>query len=159
MATTALTIEESGRLVGGHAWVEMRLFEKLGRWSGVVDSPPARVLLAATSRRHAWHAEMWVDLLPGLPHLPAADLIAPDDGAAAVVAALDDLDDVATADRLAALAGVALPHVIDRLTAHLDRTVPVTDAPTQRALRLALVDLGTDRDALAAMVTSARAAG
>ncbi len=31
------TIEESGRRIGGHAWVEMRLFEKLGRWSGVVD--------------------------------------------------------------------------------------------------------------------------
>ncbi len=37
--------------------------------------------------------------------------------------------------------------------------MPVTDAPTQRALRLALVDLGADRDALAGLVTSARAAG
>ncbi len=159
MATTAETIEESGRRVGGHAWVEMRLFEKLGRWSGDVDEPRARVLLAATSRRHARHAEVWLGLLPGLPHLPPADLVAPDDGAAAMVAALDDLDDTATADRVAALVHVALPQVIDRLTAHLERTVPVADAPTQRAIRLALADLENDRDALAALIAVSGPAG
>lgn len=159
MATVAETIEESGRRIGGHAWVEMRLFETLGRWSGAVEQPRARVLLAAASRHHAWHAELWTGLLPGVPHLPAADLIAPDDGAAAIVSALDDLDDAPTDQRLAALVQVALPHVIDRYAAHLDVTVPVADAPTVRALRLALADVRADRDALAALAARGGAPG
>jgi hypothetical protein len=130
------------------------LFETLGRWSGVVDEPRARVLLAAASRRHAWHAEVWIGLLPGLPHLAAADLVAPGDSAAAMVAALDDLDDAPTDQRVAALVKVALPQVIDRYTTHLELTVPVADAPTQRALRLALADLRADRDALAGLAAS-----
>ena len=154
MATTAETIEQTGRRIGGHAWVEMRLFETLGRWSGVVDEPRARVLLAAASRRHAWHAEVWIGLLPGLPHLAAADLVAPGDSAAAMVAALDDLDDAPTDQRVAALVKVALPQVIDRYTTHLELTVPVADAPTQRALRLALAELRADRDALAGLAAS-----
>jgi len=133
MATTAETIEQTGRRIGGHAWVEMRLFETLGRWSGVVDEPRARVLMAAASRHHAWHAELWMGLLPGVPHLPAADLVAPGDGAAAMVAALEDLDDAPTDQRVAALVQVALPQVIDRYAAHLEVAVPVADAPTERA--------------------------
>jgi hypothetical protein len=152
METTAETIEESGRRLGGHAWVEMRLFEMLGRWSGDVDEPRARVLLAATSRHHARHAEMWIGLLPGLPHLPPADLVAPGEGAAAMVAALDELDDAPTTDRLTALVAVALPQVIDRLAAHLDRTVAIADAPAQRALRLALTEVRSDRDELASLL-------
>jgi hypothetical protein len=154
MAPTAETIEQTGRRIGGHAWVEMRLFETLGRWSGVVDEPRARVLLAAASRHHAWHAELWMGLLPGLPHLPAADLVAPGDGAAAMVAALEDLDDAPTDQRVAALLQVALPQVIDRYAAHLEVAVPVADAPTERALRLALADLRADRDALAGLATN-----
>jgi hypothetical protein len=153
MATTAETIEQSGRRIGGHAWVEMRLFETLGRWSGVVDEPRARVVLAAASRRHAWHAELWTGLLPGLPHLATADLVAPGDGAAALVAALEDLDDAPTDQRLAALVQVAFPQLIDRYATHLELTVPVADAPTARVLRLALADLRADRDALAALST------
>ena len=49
--------------------------------------------------------------------------------------------------------------MIDRLTAHLDRTMPVTDAPTQRALGLALADLENDRDALAALIAASGPAG
>ena len=159
MATTAETIEQTGRRIGGHAWVEMRLFETLGRWSGVVDEPRARVLLAAASRHHAWHAELWMGLLPGLPHLPAADLVAPGDGAAAMVAALEDLDDAPTDQRVAALVQVAFPQVIDRYAAHLEVAVPVADAPTERALHLALADLRADRDALAGLATSTKPPG
>ena len=159
MVTTAETIEQTGRRIGGHAWVEMRLFETLGRWSGVVDEPRARVLLAAASRHHAWHAELWMGLLPGLPHLPAADHVAPGDGAAAMVAALEDLDDAPTDQRVAALVQVALPQVIDRYAAHLEVAVPVADAPTERALRLAVADLRADRDALAGLTTNTEPPG
>jgi hypothetical protein len=154
MATTAETIEQSGLRIGGHAWVEMRLFETLGRWSGVVDEPRARVVLAAASRHHARHSELWMGLLPGLPHLATADLVAPGDGAAAMVAALEDLDDAPTDQRLAVLVQVALPQLIDRYATHLELTVPVADAPTARVLRLALADLRADRDAVAAVASA-----
>lgn len=92
MADGPETIEQSARRIGHHAWVEMRLFEVLGRWSGTVSDPRVRAVFATHSRQHAWHAELWHGLLPALPHLPAAELVAPDEAAAAIVASLEALD-------------------------------------------------------------------
>jgi hypothetical protein len=93
MADVAETIEASGRRIGHHAWVEMRLFETLGRWSGTVADPRAKALLAGQSHHHAWHAELWYALLPALPHLPAADLVAASEATSELVAALAELDE------------------------------------------------------------------
>jgi hypothetical protein len=92
MAEGPETIEQSARRIGRHAWLEMRLFEVLGRWSGTVPDPRARAAFATHSRQHAWHAELWHGLLPAVPHLGAAELVAPDEAAAAIVAGLDALD-------------------------------------------------------------------
>jgi hypothetical protein len=148
MADVAESIEASGRHIGHHAWVEMRLFETLGRWSGTVSDPRARALLAAQSHHHAWHAELWHALLPALPHLPAADLVAPSEATSELVATLAELDEApAPADdvsRLAAIYRVALPRVTAAYRDHLARTTPVTDGPTIRALGLVLADLDAD---------------
>jgi hypothetical protein len=146
MADLAETIDESGRRIGHHAWVEMRLFETLGQWSGSVPEPRAKALLASQSHHHAWHAELWHALLPALPHLPAADLVAPAEDDAEVVASLAALDDAGddTVTRLAAIYGTVLPHLIAAYTDHLAHTTIVTDAPTIRALRLTLADLTAD---------------
>jgi hypothetical protein len=152
MARVAETIEQSGRRIGGHAWIEMRLFEVLGRWSATVGAPRARVTLAAASGHRAAHAATWVGLLPRVPHLPPSGLVAPGDGATALVAALDALEDAPTGARLAAVVDRALPHVIDRYQAHLDVTTPVSDAPAERALRLAIAEARVDRDALATVL-------
>jgi hypothetical protein len=92
MAEGPETIEQSARRIGHHAWLEMRLFEVLGRWSGTVPDPRARAAFATHSRQHAWHAELWHGLLPAVPHLGAAELVAPDEAAAAIVAGLEALD-------------------------------------------------------------------
>ena len=154
MADVAETIEQSARRTGHHAWLEMRLFEILGRWSGTVAEPRARVLFATHSQHHAWHAELWHGLLPALPHLAAADLVAPDEADAAVVAALETLDDAATEARLTAIYGDTLPHVARSYGAHLALTTPVTDGPAIRALRLALADLDADLAAGEALVAA-----
>jgi hypothetical protein len=155
MADVAETIEESGRRIGHHAWIEMRLFETLGRWSGTVPEPRAKALLASQSYHHAWHAELWHGLLPAIPHMPAADLVAPDETGAQIVASLASFDEEAeghedgdghgsTVARLTALYEVALPHLVDTYTDHLEHTTIVTDGPTARVLRLALNDLADD---------------
>jgi hypothetical protein len=153
MADVAETIEASGRRIGHHAWVEMRLFETLGRWSGTVADPRAKALLAGQSHHHAWHAELWYALLPALPHLPAADLVAPSEATSELVAALAELDEApagADADeaddvaRLTAIYRDALPRVAAAYRDHLALTAPATDGPTIRALGLVLADLDAD---------------
>lgn len=164
MADTAETIEAAGRRIGHHAWVEMRLFETLGHWSGAIADPRARALLATHSQHHAWHAELWYALLPALPHLPAADLVAPADGHSELVASLAALDgtgeEAAEPERglddarLAAVYEVALPQVRASYEQHLAQTTPVTDGPTIRALRLALTDLADDTRAGLALIAA-----
>jgi hypothetical protein len=50
-----------------------------------------------------------------------------------------------TVERLAGLYDVVLPGLIAAYTDHLDRTTPVTDGPTIRALRLVLADEEEDQ--------------
>jgi hypothetical protein len=92
VAPVAETLELSARRVGRHAWVEMRLFEILGRWSGTVNQPRAQALFASHSHHHAWHAELWHGLLPAVPHLAVPELVAPDEADAVLIARLDALD-------------------------------------------------------------------
>lgn len=160
MADVAETIAVSSRRIGRHAWVESRLFETLGRWSGLVPDGRSRALFARQSQHHAWHAGLWKDLLPALPHLPDSELIVPDEHDAEVVAGLDALDgDDATAAsarsttaRLAAVYGLVLPHLTTTYAVHLEHTTEVTDAPTRRVLRLVLADLADDQAAGDALI-------
>jgi len=151
MVQLAESIEDSGRRIGRHVWLEMRLFEILGGWSGTVGEPRIRALLAATSRHHAWRAQLWRDLLPDLPHLPAADLVVPDDAGASIVARLEATDATDAAATLAAAAEVALPALAERYTDHLARTAAIADGPTIRVLHLVLADVGRDRAAASAL--------
>jgi hypothetical protein len=95
MADVAERIEESGRRIGHHVWVEARLFEVIGRWSGTVDDPRARALFGSESRHHAWHVQLWHELLPALPHVGPSQLVAPAGPEAEMIAALEALDDSA----------------------------------------------------------------
>ena len=93
MADVAETIEESGRRIGRHAWVEARLFEIVGSWAGTVAEPRSRALFARQSAHHAWHVELWHGLLPALPHLADNQLVGPDGTDAEMVASLAAFDD------------------------------------------------------------------
>jgi hypothetical protein len=151
MAHATETIERSGQRIGRHAWIETRLFELVGRWSGTVVDPRARALFGRQSHHHAWHAELWHGLLPALPHLPASGLVVPDEASARLAATLVDLDDRTdpaaddgVAARLDAVYGVALPQLVGSYTDHLEHTTVVADGPTTRVLRLVLADLADD---------------
>jgi hypothetical protein len=155
MPPVAETLEQSARRVGRHAWVEMRLFEILGRWSGTVSQPRAQALFGSHSHHHAWHAELWNGLLPAVPHLAVPELVAPDEADAVLIAGLDALDEAGTDDadsRLRAVYREALPHLVRAYSGHLDLTTPVTDGPTIRVLRLVLADLDRDRAAGDALI-------
>jgi hypothetical protein len=135
----AETLDESARRIGHHAWIEQRLFEILGAWVTTVPELEAKAVLATQSYHHAWHAELWHGLLPSVPHLHSPDLVAPADPVIA-----QQIDSLAaatgTVERLAGLYEVVLPGLIAAYTDHLERTTPVTDGPTIRALHLVLAD-------------------
>jgi hypothetical protein len=146
MTVVSETIHQSGRRIGGHAWIELRLFETVGAWVTSVPELEAKATLATQSHHHAWHAELWHGLLPSIPDLQAADLVMPgSEGAAALVDALADPGAAGTVERLTGLYRVALPHLIATYTEHLARTTPITDGPTSRALHLVLADENDDR--------------
>jgi len=96
-------------------------------------------VLATQSYHHAWHAELWHGLLPSVPHLHAPDLVTPADSATT-----DQIDSLTaatgTVERLSGLYEVVLPGLIATYSDHLERSTPVTDGPTIRALRLVLAD-------------------
>lgn len=146
----AETIEQAGRRAGAQAWVAARLFEVTGRWSTTVDDPRARVQLGVASRRYGWHAELWHELLPAVPHLAADELVGPPEHLAPLLAELDGLDagddagEDADVAKLTALVDRVLPAVIDDLAGHRALTTAVTDGPTVRVLALVLADLRAD---------------
>ena len=139
----AETLEQSARRIGHHAWIELRLFEILGAWVTAVPELEAKAVLATQSYHHAWHAELWHGLLPSVPHLHAPDLVTPaDPGTAEQIDSLTAA--TGTVERLSGLYEVVLPGLIAAYTDHLERTTPVTDGPTIRALRLVLADEEAD---------------
>jgi hypothetical protein len=102
-------------------------FERLGRW--VVDEPdPRRQRWFATAcHRLGWHAELWIDRRPAVPHdaihsRPEATPVDPD------------------GDRCAALAA-HLHAERDALTGLADRIDPDLDPATLRVIRLVDADL------------------
>jgi hypothetical protein len=168
MADVAETIEESGRRIGHHAWVEARLFEVVGRWAGTVAEPRSRALFSRQSAHHAWHVELWHGLLPALPHVSDTQLVAPGGTDAETVAALAAFDEPADAGpdsserghrddavaRLVALYRDALPELVAVYDDHLAHTSPVADGPTMRVLRLVRADLAEDAAAGEALIAA-----
>jgi len=116
-----LTLDETGRLVGGFAWVELRLFEVVGGWVPEVAEPEVVAHLAAASRRHAGRAELWLGHRPVVAGRDPDDLVAaPSPAAEAAVTALAGAADApdaadpagATAERLARLYRGVMPALL-----------------------------------------------
>jgi hypothetical protein len=142
MSRTPGILELAG-LAGRAIAVELVLFETFGRWIPTTSQASAKPLLAAASRRHAWHAELWRDRFPLIPDAAVGD---------AVAAARSELDPMvealATFDALESGAGRLA--VVDHAAVELAREYraalttidPLLDAPTVRVLTLVLADLG-----------------
>jgi hypothetical protein len=129
--------------------VELRLFQVVGGWVPETTSPEVVAHLAAASRRHAAHAELWLGHVPVVAGRDPDDLVvAPTAGAAAALEALAepagsdgvprDGDDLTVA-RLTGLYRVVVPRLQDSYAATLEVVSPIADPALRRSLR-AVVD-------------------
>ena len=137
-----LSFEASARRIGHYCWIEMRAFEILGAWTASVPEPAVKTTLATHSRQHGWHAELWHDLLPVIGEAGVDSFIAPPSAAhISFVEALaaPEAPDL-TIEKLVGAYRVLVPHAAGAYGHHLERTSPVSDGPTIRALRLVLSD-------------------
>lgn len=144
-------IDDLARVVGHYSWIEHRIFEVAGAWSGHA-APPAggdreaevRVWCAAVSRRHAEVARSWAERLPVRAGIDAAALVAAPPGPLA--AAFDDLgaldDPIAGA---AVLAGTVLGCLDALYARHLETAAPVSEGPVAEVLVAARCALAGER--------------
>ncbi len=136
------SVEETARRVGNYKWIEMRIFELMGGWVGSVPELDLKLRLGTHCYHHAFHAELWHKRLPELREMnPARLSVPPNTQLETFVDALADPQQ--TGDTLSKLVGmyrVLLPHLIAAYTFHRNNAAMITDAPTIRALDLALAD-------------------
>lgn len=142
MPAPFLTLEHAATVAGHARWLETRLFEVVGKWAEVEPDPGVKAMLASQSLHHAWHAEVWRDRLPRVPHLDAEALTVP--AGPRVVALVDGLAATTgrgqTVERLVALARVVLPGLLRAYGERLVSAHPLADAPTVRWLRHVVAD-------------------
>lgn len=135
-------LETTARRVGHYKWLEMRLFEVLGRWTPTIPEPEAKVQLATHGHHHAWHAELWHRSLPQLGDSDPDRFTGPPNRD--LVAFTDALGELgapeSTIEKLVGVYRVLLPHTIAAYTFHLEQTATVTDGPLIRCLELVLRD-------------------
>lgn len=138
-----LTLEDSARLVGGHCWVERRLFEITGGWVASTPEPEVKLMLDRHSQHHAWRAREWWDRLPVLDDVDRDALVAPP--GPAVAAVLRTLSEVQpTVARLAGLYRVALARIHVSYRNHRALAGPVSDASVIRTLDIVGPDVIAD---------------
>ncbi len=140
--SSALSLEELARRTGAYCWLEGRLFETLGSWVSTVPESEVKLALASHARQHAWHAELWQERLPLIPHSSPERLTAPTSaevGAFAAAVAEARSEDQ-TIEKLVGAYRVLLPRMVAAYSEHLRVTSEVSDGPVIRALRLVLSD-------------------
>jgi hypothetical protein len=135
-----LSLSQRAAQARHYAAVERRLFEVLGGWVPTTPEPEVKLLLRAHSFRHAWHAELWEDLLPAGTVAPE-----PDEALAAVLETTAAAKE--TLERLMGVYRVVLPALVAAYGECREAASPVSDGPLLRALGLMLVD---DAEALSA---------
>ena len=136
-------LETAAEKIGGYVWLEERLFEVLGGWVADEPKPGVKLLFAADSHHHAWHAALWRERLPELAEMPSEGFVGPGgDGLARFVATLSS--SATTLERLVGVYRVAVPYLVGTYSRHLECSSPITDGPTIRTLNLVLADELTD---------------
>jgi len=138
-----MSLEESGRLLGGHCWIERRLYEIVGQWVPTMADPAVKIVLDRHSQHHAWRAGQWWDRLPVVADVDRDALVtAPTPGWRELADELGRLGD--PLERLAGAYRVALPRLAARYRAHAAATDPLTDGAARRTLGHVGPDLGAD---------------
>jgi hypothetical protein len=142
----SLTLHQSATLIGGHCWIERRLFERLGSWVAPLASAQAKLLLDSHSQHAAWRAAQWWDRLPVLAQLDRDEQVAPaDDWAAMLAGAGGEVDpDLADVSHLAVAYRVLLPRLAARYARHARLASPTADGAVIRTLALVAADVRAD---------------
>jgi hypothetical protein len=138
----AFDVEETARRLGNYLWVEMRLFETLGGWVATIPELDVKMRLGTHCYKHAWHAELWMKRLPELREMkPESRCLPANDVMVQFMDAMTEPEaPELTIEKLVGVYRVLIPHKIAAYTFHLNNTSQITDAPTARSLRQALVD-------------------
>lgn len=154
-----LSLEEAAARHGAYLWVERRLFELTGAWTGVPGiAAAARIHLFEASARHAWHAELWRERLPLVAGFDVEAIVRP--WSAELDAALGAIAPPHTAgahepDELALMGALCtgiLPRLVRSYRAYLDRASETSDAPGMRVAALVVRDEEEEIDAGSAVL-------
>jgi hypothetical protein len=142
----SLTLHQSAALIGGHCWIERRLFERFGSWVAPLASDRAKLLLDSHSQHAAWRAGQWWDRLPVLAQLDRDEQVIPDDDWVARIAAAgaDQDADLADVGHLAVAYRVLLPRLASRYARHARLATPPADGAVIRTLAQAEADVRAD---------------
>lgn len=127
------------RRVGNHVWVERRLFEWLGSWTGVVlPVPEVTVFLGEQASRHGSHAELLSARLPRLREVDAEELVAPvdDEGRRFMESVMVEPDPDHLIEALTGQYRVLLPVLLGSYHSLLESASPHADGSLARWLRI-----------------------
>ena len=139
---THLGILDLAGLAARSIAVELVLFEAFGRWISTTSQPSAKPLLAAASRRHARHADLWRARFPVIPGTDLDEAV-PEarSNLGALVDALAAFDPRAAGPGRVAVADHAAAELAREYRAAVTTIDPLLDAPTAEVLTLVLADL------------------
>ncbi|MEL6891680.1 MAG: hypothetical protein AAFP84_08795 [Actinomycetota bacterium] len=157
-------VAETARRVGNYKWTEMKLFEALGGWVATVPELDIKMRLGTHCYHHAWHAELWHKRLPELREMKPERLTVPANEAMErfIDAMTEPEAPGLTIEKLVGVYRVLIPRFVSAYTFHMNNTSEITDAPTIRVLKLALIDEHDDwRDGemmLQSLITTPEAA-
>ena len=170
----SLTLDESAAMVGGHCWIERRLFEVLGAWGVAAGTPGAVAMLDRHSQHAAWRAAQWWDRLPVLAGMDRESLVTAPAGWGELLGLAGGHLPAPDGDAalLAVVHRVALPRLVARYRYHRREATAVADGPVIRTLAQAghdarsdweegescLQELVVDGDSLAAASEASRSA-
>jgi hypothetical protein len=122
--------------------VELVMFEAFGRWISTTSHASAKPMLAAASRRHAWHAELWRERFPTIPDADVDEaVVEARSNLGPLVDALAVFDALPSGPGRLAVAELAATQLAREYLAALAAIDPLLDAPTARVLTLVLADL------------------
>jgi hypothetical protein len=141
-----LTLAASAGLIGGHCWVERRLFEVLGAAVVSVPQAPAKLALDRHAQHAAWRAGQWWDRLPLLASVDRDALVVGPAGWSGLAPAEPGAPATPAdpAARLAVAYRVWLPRLAVRYRDHLAATGPAADGPVRRTLGQVGPDVAAD---------------
>lgn len=140
----ARPLDELAHELGRLRWLQLQLFEVLGRWATAPADDRGEPLAAEVrgfgewSNRLAWHAELVAGRIPDLPGLGVANCTTPDEAATTTLA---EAIDVPAAQRAEVLQQRLLPALAERVHRIRLHTDPQVDGPTGRLVDLLAHDL------------------